>query len=210
MRFAKPILFAIGFAACLLVAFAAVKAVRLFQDRPPASASGIAIATGEAKLGGPFTLTNHEGRRVTDADFRGRYMLIYFGFAYCPDVCPTELQAMGRALDLIGPEKAKKIVPVFISVDPARDTPAELAKYVKAFHPRMVGLTGTPEEVAAVAKAFRVYYKIGKPSAPGAMDYLVDHTSFLYLVGPDGDFAALYRGGTGAEALAEALEAAVK
>jgi cytochrome oxidase Cu insertion factor (SCO1/SenC/PrrC family) len=146
---------------------------------------------------------------VTNADFRGRFMLIYFGYAFCPDICPTELQAMGRALDALGP-KAARITPVFISVDPARDTPASLKPFVRAFHPRMVGLTGTPEQIAAVAKAFRVYYRLGQPSRPGAKDYLVDHTSFFYLVGPDGDFRAVLRGGVDAPAIVKALEQLVR
>ena len=207
MRFSKPVLFAIGVAACALVAFVAVKAVRMFSAPVPAS-SGIAIATGAVKLGGPFALTDQSGKPVTDKDFRGRYMLIYFGYTYCPDVCPTELQAIGRALDQLGP-KAERIVPIFITVDPARDTAKEMGQFVKAFYPRMVGLTGTPAEIAKVAKKFRVYYSLGKPSKPGAMDYLVNHTSFLYLMGPDGKFVAIYRGGAGPDAIARELRAAI-
>ncbi len=207
MRFGKPALFAIGALACVLVAYVAVKGVRLLQDRP--AAPGIAVATGDARFGGPFTLTAHDGRRVSDADFHGRHMLVFFGFTYCPDICPTELQAVGRALDLMGPD-ADRVTPVFVTVDPARDTPEALAQYVAAFHPRMVGLTGTPQEIAAVAKAYRVYYRMGEPSKPGADDYLVDHTAFLYLMGPDGSFRALYRHGTRPDLLADALRAAVR
>ena len=111
---------------------------------------------------------------------------------------------MGRALDALGP-KAVRITPVFISVDPVRDTPASIKPFVRAFHSRMIGLTGTPEQIAAVAKAFRVYYRLGRPSKPGAKDYMVDHTSFFYLIGPDGGFRAVLRGGVYAGAIAQAL-----
>ncbi len=191
-----------------LLAFALVKGARLLTGTEP-SRTGAIVATSEAGLGGPFTLTDSNGKPVTNADFRGRFMLIYFGYAFCPDICPTELQAMGRALDALGP-KAARVTPVFISVDPARDTPASLKPFVRAFHPRMVGLTGTPEQIAAVTKAFRVYYRLGQPSRPGAKDYLVDHTSFFYLVGPDGDFRAVLRGGVDAPAIVKALEQLVR
>lgn len=210
MRLSKPVLLVIGVIACALVAFAAVKGVRLLQDgkRVDKAASSIAINTAGADLGGPFTLVGVGGRTVTDRDFRGRYMLLYFGYSYCPDVCPTELQMVGRALDMMGPA-AQKIVPIFVSVDPARDTPEELAKYVKAFYPRMIGLTGTRAEIDKVTGSYHAYYKIGKPSKPGAKDYLVNHTAFLYLVGPDGKLRTMYRGGANAEQLSRALKAQV-
>lgn len=205
MRLSKPVLFAIGIVACALVAFAAVKGVRLIQDKPQQASGGIIINAAGGDVGGPFTLVNHDGETVTDEAFRGRYMLIYFGYSFCPDVCPTELQAMGRALDRLDPETARKIVPVFISVDPARDTPEELAKYVEAFHPRMVGLTGSKAQIDKAVREFRAYYKLGEPSEPGAGDYLVDHTSFQYLVGPDGELAAILRGGAKPDEIADAL-----
>lgn len=192
-----------------LLAFALVKGARLLTGFEPAR-SGAIVATSEAALGGPFTLVDGDGKTVTNADFRGRFMLIYFGYGFCPDVCLTELQAMGQALDMLEPKAAKQITPVFITVDPARDTPASLKSFVRAFHPRLVGLSGTPEQTAAIAKAFRVYYRLGQPSKPGAGDYLVDHTSFFYLIGPDGGFRVVLRGGVGAEAIARALEQLVK
>lgn len=211
MRLSKPVLLAIGAVGCALVAFAAVKGVRLIQGgkHVDKAASSIAIDTAGADLGGPFTLVGVGGRTVTDKDFRGRFMLIYFGYSYCPDICPTELQMVGRALDMMGPA-AQKVVPVFISVDPARDTPEELAKYVKAFHPRMIGLTGSRAEIDKVTGSYHAYYTIGKPSKPGAGDYLVNHTAFLYLVGPDGKLRTIYRGGTKADELATALKSAVQ
>jgi protein SCO1/2 len=162
------------------------------------------IVSGQASIGGPFTLTNHLGKQVTDADFSGRYMLVYFGYSFCPDVCPTELQTMGRALDRLG-KGADKITPVFISIDPARDGPSELAAYVKAFHPRMVGLTGTAAGIAAAAKAYKVYYRKAPGSERGPMDYLMDHSSFIYLMGPDGKFRAFFRSRLTPDALAKDL-----
>src|SRR5690349_7329011 len=109
-------------------------------------------SVGQAMVGGPFTLVDHTGKQVTDRDFRGRIMLVFFGFTFCPDVCPSGLQVIAAALDKLGPQ-AQKITPILITIDPERDTPAQLAAYVKSFHPRLVGLTGTPEEIAAVVKA---------------------------------------------------------
>jgi len=140
---------------------------------------------------------------VTEATFHGRWMLVYFGFTYCPDVCPTELQTMSSALDRLGPQ-ARQVVPIFITVDPERDTPAALAEYVKLFDERMVGLTGSKEQIAAAAKAYRVYYARAK--ANGTTDYLMDHSSFIYLIGPDGGFRALFRHGIAAQEMAESLK----
>lgn len=162
------------------------------------------VIPGSVSVGGPFNLTDHTGRRVTDETFRGKWMLIYFGYTYCPDVCPTELQSISNALDLLGAD-ADKIVPVFITVDPGRDTVAALADYVKLFDPRIVGLTGTDAEIAAVAKAYRVYY--AKAESKNATTYLMDHSSFLYFVAPDGVFRSLFRQGIGPEAMAKALRA---
>ena len=161
------------------------------------------IGSGSALVGGPFTLTDHKGKRVTDQDFRGRYMLIFFGFTYCPDVCPSELQVMSAALDELGP-KAEKIQPIFITIDPARDTPEAMKLYVANFHPRMVGLTGSPEDIAQVAKAYRVYYARAKGSE-NQPDYLMDHSTILYLMGPDGKFVKHFTYGTDAKGLAAAL-----
>jgi len=142
--------------------------------------------SGKALIGGPFTLTDQNGKRVTEKDFRGRYTLVFFGFTNCPDICPAGLQLIAAALDKVG-AKADKVTPLFISVDPARDTPQKLAGYVKNFSDRLVGLTGTPEEIAAVARAYRVYYqKTPNESAPS--DYGMDHSSIIYLMGPDGEY----------------------
>ena len=142
--------------------------------------------SGTAAIGGPFTLTDANGKTVTDADFRGRYMLIFFGFTNCPDICPAGLQLISAAMAKLG-DKADKLVPVFVSVDPARDTPEKLASYVKNFDDRVIGLTGTPEQIADIAKVYRVFYeKTPNESAPG--DYGMNHTSIIYLMGPDGKY----------------------
>ena len=158
---------------------------------------------GQAQVGGPFTLTDHTGKRVTDQDFRGRFMMVFFGFTFCPDVCPTALQVMAAALDKIG-SKAEQITPVLITVDPERDTPEQMAMYVKSFHPRLVGLTGSPDEIAAVAKAYRAYFKrVPDPKSSGG--YTMDHSAIIYVMGPDGAFRTHFTYTVNADAMAERL-----
>jgi len=147
---------------------------------------------GTASLvGGPFTLENGSGQLVTDRNFRGKYMLVYFGYTFCPDVCPTTLSEVADAMDKLG-AKADRLQPIFISVDPKRDTPDVVKQYAAAFGPRLIGLTGTPEQIAAVAKEYRVYYAEHR-TGPGPNDYSMDHSSVLYLMGPDGKFVAPIR-----------------
>jgi protein SCO1/2 len=172
-------------------------------ELPVPSAGGVQLAQG-VSLGGPFNLTDHTGRAVTERDFAGRWMLVYFGFTYCPDVCPTELGTMAAALDAMGPA-GEAVVPVLITVDPERDGPAQLADYVSRFHPRLVGLTGTPEQVADAARRYRVYYAKARRSE--MTDYLVDHSGFTYLVGPDSRVRTPFRPGTSPEAMAAAVSA---
>jgi len=176
------------------------------RDMPAPSAGGIQLAQGVV-LGGPFTLTDHTGRTVTEADFAGRLLLVFFGFTYCPDVCPTELGTIAAALDLLG-EDAERVTPVLITIDPERDTPEALATYVALFHPRLVGLTGTAEQIAAVARSYRVYY--AKVHPRDATDYLMDHSAFTYLVGPDGRVRSLFRPQTSPEAIAAAVRAQLR
>ena len=176
---------------------------RLVGGAPPPSAGGVALPGG-VSLGGPFSLVDGDGRQVTEADLRGRLALIFFGFTFCPDVCPTELQAIAQTMDLLGPQ-ADQLRPVFITVDPERDTPAKIKDYVGLFHPAIMGLTGTPEGVAAAARAFRVYYN--KVTPPGASDYLMDHSAFTYLMGRDGQLRALFRPGATPEEMAAAIRA---
>ncbi|MBL8590160.1 MAG: SCO family protein [Methylobacteriaceae bacterium] len=154
------------------------------------------------RFGGPFALTTHDGRRVTEADFRGRFLLIFFGYTRCPDVCPTGLATMAAALDALGP-RAERLQPVFVTLDPARDTPPALADYVASFHPRLIGLTGSESEIAAVARAFRVHRVKYQPAAGG--DYAVDHGSLTYLMGPDGGFLTLIPHGATPGRMADVL-----
>lgn len=142
-----------------------------------------AESQGQALIGGPFALVDHTGERVTEADFAGRSKLMYFGYSYCPDMCPLGLATIAAAYDQLSPEEQEKVVPIFVTVDPQRDTVDAIADYVDLFHPAMVGLTGTLEETDAAAKAYRVYYR--KAESEGATDYLVDHSTFTYLM--DGD-----------------------
>jgi len=159
-------------------------------------------STGGPTIGGPFTLENSSGKTVTDRDFRGKYMLVYFGYTYCPDVCPTTLNAVAAALDKMG-AKAKDLSPIFITVDPQRDTPEVMKQYTGAFSPQLIGLTGSPDQIAKVAKEYRVYYA-KHVTGPGPNDYSMDHSSILYLMGPDGRFIAPIRAdGSGDDMAAE-------
>ncbi len=155
-------------------------------------------------IGGPFALVDTTGKTVTNADYRGRFMLVYFGYTYCPDVCPTELQSVSTALDLLGGDAAK-IVPIFITVDPERDTVKAMAEYVKLFDPRLVGLTGSPAQVDAAERAYRVY--AAKVDSKTNSDYLMNHSSFIYLMGPDGRFIALFRQGMSPQDIAAGIKA---
>jgi cytochrome oxidase Cu insertion factor (SCO1/SenC/PrrC family) len=164
------------------------------------------ISSGTALVGGPFTLTDQTGRKVTDKDFLGKYMLVFFGYTYCPDICPTELQVMSAALDSLGP-KADVIQPVFITIDPQRDTPEVLKQYVGNFHPRLMGLTGTPEDIASVAKTYRVFFNRVENSASDT--YLMDHSTIMYLMDPQGRFLKHFSYTTDAATLANGLAEAI-
>lgn len=159
--------------------------------------------SGRALIGGPFTLTDQNGKKVSDKDFQGRYTLVFFGFTHCPDICPAGLQLIAAALDKIG-DKANNITPIFVSVDPERDTPEVLAAYVKNFSDRIVGLTGTPAEIAAVAKAYRVFYE-KTPNERSPAEYGMNHTSIIYLMGPDGAYVAHFTPMTSVEQMSEKL-----
>jgi len=162
---------------------------------------------GTALVGGPFTLTDQNGKPRSDADFRGQYMLVFFGFTNCPDICPIELQTMSDALDRLDAKQAAKITPIFITVDPARDTPDVLRAYVANFHPRLVALTGSAEAIGTVAKSYRVFYAkatgASAPSDPAA--YILNHSAVVYLMGPKGEYVAHFNPGTTAQAMAEDL-----
>lgn len=155
-------------------------------------------------FGGPFSLTDHLGRPRSDKDFRGRFLLIYFGYTTCPDICPTNLQIMTEALARLGTQ-AEQVQPLFITIDPARDTVARLKGYVGHFDPRLIGLTGSEAQVRAVAKAYRVHRSKLVLADAGPEDYLVNHSSITFLMAPDGAFVTLFPHDTQAEAMAAAI-----
>jgi cytochrome oxidase Cu insertion factor (SCO1/SenC/PrrC family) len=160
--------------------------------------------TGQALIGGPFALVDQQGKRVTDQDFRGRYMLVYFGYTHCPDQCPLDLDTMSQALDRMPADLAARVQPIFITVDPKRDTQAVLRDYAGHFHPRLEALTGNDDEVAAAVKAYRVYVHLGEPQGNGG-DYPVDHSAFTFLMGPDGGYVAHFSPGTTPDDMAKRL-----
>ena len=158
---------------------------------------------GKALVGGPFQLVDHTGKKVTDKDFRGRFMLVQFGFTYCPDICPTGLQTVSDVMEKLGP-LAKQVTPIFVSVDHERDTPDVLRKYVTAFHPRIVGLTGSQENIRAAARAYRVYYaKVNDPAS--GLEFSYDHSAITYLMDKEGNYVAHFPLGTSAKAMNERL-----
>lgn len=159
-----------------------------------------------ADIGGPFELVNAKGETVRWSDFDGRYRVVYFGFTYCPDICPTDTQRMMQGYKIFGekaPELATKIAPIFISVDPERDTPEVVGEFTAAFSDDLIGLTGTPEQVKAAADQFRVFYSRGEATAGGG--YLVDHSNIVYLFNPKGEPLATLPTDQGAEAVAAEL-----
>lgn len=160
------------------------------------------LMSGRHPVGGPFTLSAPDGRPVSLDDFRGKLVLLYFGYARCPDVCPTDLAAIGRALDALG-ALAAEVQPVFVTLDPERDTPEALREYVAAFHPRFIALTGSEAQVRRVATAYKVFYE--RVPQPGASGYAIDHAAFTFLLGRDGKFASLFPPGTPPERMVAML-----
>lgn len=153
-------------------------------------------------MGGAYELKDHNGKVVNSVSYKGKFQLIYFGYTYCPDICPAELYNMSRALDKIG-DQQNEIQPVFITIDPERDTKELLKEYVAQFHPRLVGLWGSVEEVHRVAKKFKVYYS--KVTPEDANDYLVDHSTFIYLTDKNGKLISMYRRGISIDDLSQSL-----
>lgn len=174
----RAVLILLAFVAGLAACFAVILVV--------ADHLGLRSSPAHAAVGGPFTLTDQDGRTVTDKDFKGRPLLVFFGYTHCPDICPTTLFDMSEVLNKLGPD-ASKVNAVFVSVDPARDTPAKLKDYLSSFNPHLRGLTGTPEQIAAIAKGYRVYFK-KVPQENG--EYVMDHTAIVYLMDKDGNFVA--------------------
>lgn len=159
-----------------------------------------------ASIGGEFELIGTDGETVRWADFQGQYRIVYFGFTFCPDICPTDTQRFSQGLlqfERSAPELGAKIQPIFVSVDPERDTPEVVAEFIANFHPRLIGLTGSPEQVKAAADTFRIFYSRGETTPGGG--YLVDHSAIVYLFGPDGEPLATLPTDQGAEAVAAEL-----
>jgi protein SCO1 len=165
---------------------AAVAAVTLSMWRP----SHVNALLQHPRIGGHFELSMPDGRAVTDETFRGKWLVIYFGYTYCPDVCPTTLMSVAQALKMLGPA-ADKVQPLFITVDPERDTPEIIGEYAKDFDPRFLGLVGSPQQIAAAARDFHVYYAVRQL---GNDEYVIDHSSFIYVMDPRGTFVRLLSG----------------
>jgi protein SCO1/2 len=212
----KRVLMGLAFVVLVAVGFLAARQYLVSdgRDAPMASRNETASSEGESvqparggdawgPIGGPFTLVDENGRTITDQDFRGKWLLVYFGYTYCPDVCPTSLARNGEAVELLG-DKGEQVVPMLISVDPERDTPEKLKDYVHAFHPRMVGLTGTPDQIAKVGREYRVFYMKVEPGEDGT--YLVDHSSLTYLIGPDGRFVQVFGHQASPQEVADSLK----
>ena len=184
-------------------ALATVAALCLAAAAPPPPSSPPPL---EQLFGGPFSLTDHNGRAVTDETFRGRFTLLYFGYTFCPDLCPTNLLTMADALEALGPEQARRVQPLFVTVDPERDGPAALRDYMAHFGPRFLALRGTPARTRAALKAWRVHRrKVPAEAGADADGYLVDHATLTFLMGPDGRFRTLFPHDTPAEKMAAAL-----
>jgi protein SCO1/2 len=188
----------------LLLGVGIIAAPSLAQSPPERSAAELmdAVMWNREPIGGAFALTDQNGARRTDADFRGKLMLVYFGFTYCPDICPTDLQQMGLALDRLG-AAGETVQPLFVTLDPERDTAEHLKDYMPLFHPRFLGLTGDAAAIEAAARAYRVYFK--KVERDDKSDYTVDHSAFIYLMGRDGEYLGFFPPGTSAERLADAM-----
>jgi protein SCO1/2 len=190
-------------AAALTLGLIAGLGPALAAEPAPRSAAQVMdiLMWGREPVGGPFTLIDHNGVPRTDADFRGKLMLVYFGFTYCPDICPTDLQAISLALTQLG-AAGDKVQPLFITVDPERDT-AHLKDYVTAFHPRLIGLTGNAQAIREAAHAYKVYYaKV--PNKTGT-DYTVDHTAFIYLMDTQGRYVGFFPPGTPPQRIVEMI-----
>ena len=181
---------------------AAVAAGLLWHAGDMTARLGGNVSVGNAEIGGPFALTDQDGKQRSAADFRGRFMLVYFGYSFCPDVCPTTLAMEQAALAKLG-AKAARVAPVFITIDPARDRPAILKTYLASFGKDFVGLTGDAKSIASVTREYHVF-TVKRPLAGG--NYAMDHSSVLYLMGPDGRFVTYYEDVIGPDGLAKDLE----
>jgi cytochrome oxidase Cu insertion factor (SCO1/SenC/PrrC family) len=191
----------LGFAAGLLLAGAGCSSRAQTPEETSAARLMDDLMWNRGPIGGPFALIDHTGKLRTDEDFRGELLLIYFGYSYCPDVCPTDLQQIGLAVDGLG-ARAEAVQPLFITLDPERDTAVHLAEYVPLFHPRLIGLTGSAEQIRRVALAYKVYYA---KYPPDSSDYVIDHSSFIYLVDKAGKYIGFFPPGTTADRMIEII-----
>jgi cytochrome oxidase Cu insertion factor (SCO1/SenC/PrrC family) len=193
---------AAALAAILLVGAPGLLAPAETAVDPSAAELMDALMWNHGPIGGPFDLIDQNGRRRTDAEFRGKLLILYFGYTYCPDVCPTDLMAIAAAIRLLGPA-GNDVQPIFITVDPQRDTVERLRGYVSTFHPRLIGLTGSEHNIRTVALAYKVYY--AKVAAERGESYAIDHTGFIYLVGRDGNYLGFFPPGTLAGRMVEII-----
>ena len=194
--------FALGFAVLLTGV-----AVWIYQSKTPTQSI---VSSGAALIGGPFELVDQTGATRTEADFRGRHMLIYFGYTFCPDICPTSLLSMSQGLSLLAdqaPEQAAQVVPLFITVDPERDTLEVMRGYAEHFHPDLVALTGSADQIEGAAKSYRVYYR--KAESENASEYLMDHSGFIYLMDAEGAYMRHFSHSATAEEIAAGLAEAL-
>ena len=178
------------------------------QHEPERSAAELmdVLMWNREPVGGPFALVDHTGRQRTEADFRGKLLLLYFGFTYCPDVCPTDLQSIGLKIDQLG-KAGEGVQPLFVTLDPDRDTPQHLANYVPLFHPRLVGLTGDASSIRQAARAYKVYYA----KVPTAGDeYTVDHSGYIYLMDRAGQYLGFFPPGTPPDRMADVIRPLLK
>jgi cytochrome oxidase Cu insertion factor (SCO1/SenC/PrrC family) len=182
----------------LLLAASSVAA----EDQPSAAQLMDDLMWARGPIGGPFALVDHTGKPRTDADFPGKLLVIYFGYTYCPDICPADLLAISQALDRLG-AAAHEVQPIFITIDPERDTVEHLSDYVSAFHKSLIGLTGAPDQIRKVATAYKAYY--AKVESDDHKNYVVDHTAFIYLVGKDGRYLGFLPPSTTPERLGEVI-----
>ena len=187
--------------ALLLAAWLIGASVLAAEDQPSAAQMMDDLMYGRGSIGEPFTLTDQAGRLRSDSEFRGHLMIVYFGYTFCPDVCPTDLQAITQALNALGP-LAREGQPIFITIDPERDTKV-LAEYVSAFHPSMIGLTGSPADIRKVANSYKAFYTKVSDERTGA--YSIDHSGVIYLMGRNGEYLGFMPPQTGPERLNEIL-----
>jgi protein SCO1/2 len=205
MRAGSPVgaLFALG-ASITLALLAPAHA----RDEPERSAADLmdVLMWNREPVGGPFALVDHSGKPRTQADFEGKLLLIYFGFTFCPDVCPTDLQTIGLALDQLGAD-GDAVQPLFVTLDPDRDTPQHLADYVPLFHPRLIGLSGDGSAVRQAARAYKVYYaKVPRPDG----GYTVDHSGFIYLMDRAGRYLGFFPPGTPPDRMVDVIRPLVE